>query len=171
MSTEFDDLKMPAINPGGKSAAIVETGLSPKEFEKLVAEAFALVPEKFSTKVSNVGLLIEDEPSDEVLRENNVPKGHTLYGLYRGVPLTARGDSYGAGATLPDTITVFRMPILEAAAHEAGVEVEWGAPTEPMRRRIRAIVRDVIWHEIAHHFGMDELSVGEREEAGTNEFK
>ncbi len=145
--------------------------MTPQEFEKVVAAAFELVPEKFRAKVSNVALLIEEAPSDAVLRENNVSEGHTLFGLYRGIPTTERGDSYGVGATLPDTITIFRTPILEAAAHEAGVEVEWGAPTEPMKRRIRTIVRDTIWHEIAHHFGMDELEIGAREDTGTNEFK
>lgn len=148
--------------------------MTPKDFETLVSEAFALVPEKFRTKVTNVALLVEDEPSSEVLKENNIPEGRTLFGLYRGVPQTARGDSYGVGATLPDTITIYRLPIMRSAANEAGVGalIEWGeVVTEPMRKRIRVIVRDTLWHEIAHHFGMDEFEVGEREAAGTNEFK
>ena len=145
--------------------------MTKKEFEAVVAEAFELVPEKFRAKVKNVALLVEDEPSAEALRENNVPPGHTLFGLYKGIPNTERGDGYGVGATLPDTITIFHNPIMHAAAHEAGVEVEWGEPTEPMRKRIRAIVRDTVWHEIAHYFGMDEFEVGEREDEGTNDFK
>ena len=44
-----------------------------KEFEKLVAEAFEMVPENFRAKVKNVALLIEEEPSAETLRENNIP--------------------------------------------------------------------------------------------------
>ncbi len=148
--------------------------MPPKEFEALVADAFMAVPEKFRAKVKNIALLVEDDPSPETLKENNVAEGHTLFGLYRGTPQTERGDGYGVGATLPDTITVFRNPIIEAAAYEAGVGplMAWGElPTEPMKKRIKVIVRDTIWHEIAHYFGMDEFSVSEREEMETNEFE
>lgn len=158
MNDDIDDIQMPAMNPGGKSAALVEDGLSPKEFEKIVADAFLLVPEKFSSKVSASAIVIEDAPSDAVLREQNVPENYTLFGLYKS---TETGDG----------VVIFRNPVLHAAAHEAGVEVEWGAPTEPMKRRLRTIVRDIIWHEIARHFDMDEFEIGAREEATTNEFK
>lgn len=149
-------------------------GMTPQEFEKIVADAYQLVPENVRSKVSNAALLIEDEPSDELRKENNLRKGQTLFGLYRGVPKTERGDGYGVGATLPDTITIFRNPIIAAAADESGVGelIQWGEEmTEPLKRRVRAIVRDTIWHEIAHHFGMEEFAVGEREEEGTNKFK
>lgn len=162
-----------AMNPGGKSAALGQGGVSQKEFEKIVADAFALVPEKFTAKVKNVALLIEDDPTEETLRESSVPAGHTLLGLYRGIPQTERGDSYGVGATLPDTITIFKNPVIRKAAEDSGVGelMEWGElPTEPMKKHIRSIVRDTIWHEIAHHFGMDEFEIGQREETGTNEF-
>ena len=163
-----------AASPSGKSAAAKLGGMPRKEFEELVADAFLLVPEKFRSKVKNVALLVDDEPDAETLKENNVPEGYTLFGLYRGIPLTERGDGYGVGGTLPDTITIFRNPIMEAAADEAGVGdlIAWGEePTESMKKRIRTIIRDTIWHEIAHFFGMDEFDVGEREEEGTNEFK
>ena len=162
------------MNPGGKSAALAQGGLSAKEFEKIVTDAFALVPEKFSAKVQNLALLVEDEPTAEMLQENNTPEGSTLLGLYRGIPQTERGDSYGIGATMPDTITLFKNPIIRKAAHDSGVGelVAWGElPTEPLKKYIRTIVRDTIWHEIAHHFGMDEFEIGEREATETNEFK
>lgn len=148
--------------------------MTPKEFEAVVADAFQLVPENIRSKVKNVALLIEDEPSDEARKENNLAENETLLGLYHGVPQTERGDGYGMGATLPDTITIFRKPIIEKAADESGVGelVAWGEMmTEPMKKRVRAIVRDTIWHEIAHHFGMEEFAVEAREEGGTNEFK
>ncbi len=148
--------------------------MTPKEFEALVADAFALIPEKFRDKVKNVALLIEDEPSDKVKKEQNLGPRDTLLGLYHGVPQTERGDGYGVGATMPDTITVYRVPILEKAAHESGVGelVKWGEMmTEPMKRRVRAIVRDTIWHEIAHYFGMDEYEIAAREDGETNQYK
>ena len=140
----------------------------------MVADAFDHVPDKFKNKVKNVALLIEDEPSAEVLREHSVPEGGTLLGLYKGVPLAERGDGYGVGMTMPDSITIFRGPIVRMAAEESGVGelIAWGEePTEPMKKRIKRIIRDTMWHEIAHYFGMDEFDVEEREEAGTNEYK
>lgn len=116
-----------------------------EEFEKLVAEALANVPEKFASKLKNVAILIED-----------TSKGGNLLGLYHGVPMTARGDLYGVGATLPDTITLYRLPILAEAA-DAGVPVA-------------EIVRETVWHEIAHYFGFDEHAVNEREDEGTNRY-
>ncbi len=137
----------------------------------MVAEAFQMIPEKFRDKVKNVALLIEDEPSEAMRKSEKLKPNETLLGLYHGVPNTERGDAYGVGMTLPDTITIFRNPILHAAAAEVNATFDWGPPTEPMKRRIRDIIRDTIWHEIAHYFGMDEYEVDEREIAGTNEFK
>lgn len=148
--------------------------MPPKEFETLVTDAFALVPEKFRAKVKNVALLVEEEPNDETRKENNLGPEDTLLGLYRGTPRSERGEGYGVGPTMPDTITVYRLPVLEKAAHESGVGelVAWGEMmTEPMKRRVRNIVRDTIWHEIAHYFGMDEYEIAAREEEGTNEYK
>ena len=105
------------------------------EFERLVGEAYEQVPEKFRAQVKNVALLIEDEPSAEDLKENGVPEGGTLLGLYKGIPLSERGDGYGVGMTMPDTITVYMKPIIRMAADGAGVGelIAWGEePTEPM---------------------------------------
>jgi predicted Zn-dependent protease with MMP-like domain len=165
-----DDIPAPRAMPGGKSA-VLGSGMSNKEFDELVAEAFEAIPESFRSKVKNVALLIDDEPSEEVRTSEHLKPNETLLGLYHGIPNTARGDLYGVGMTLPDTITVYRKPILEAAAAEVGATFDWGPPTDPMKRRIRAIVRDTIWHEIAHYFGMDEYEVDARETEGTNEFK
>ncbi|MBI3573876.1 metallopeptidase family protein [Candidatus Kaiserbacteria bacterium] len=169
--SEFNDLPPgAAMSPGGKSAALGK-GMPNKEFDALVAEAFEMIPEKFRDKVKNVGLLVDDEPSDEVRKSENLKPNQTLLGLYHGIPATERGDGYGVGMTLPDTITVYRKPILKAAAAEVGATFDWGPPTERMKHRIRDIIRDTIWHEIAHYFGMDEYEVDAREVEGTNEFK
>lgn len=119
------------------------------EFEKLVREGYLLIPEKSRERVQNVALLIEDEPSREVREREGLGAGETLLGLYQGIPATARGDSYGVGPTLPDTITLFQLPI-EEAAREDGED-------------IRKVIAETIWHEYAHHFGMDEDEVRLRE--------
>lgn len=119
-------------------------------FEKLVEEGFLLIPEKFRDRIRNVALLVEDEPSEEVRRLEDLGEWETLLGLYQGIPNTARGDTYGMGPTLPDTITLFQLPI-EEAAREDGEDV-------------RNVIAETIWHEYAHYFGMDEDEVRFREE-------
>ena len=121
-----------------------------KEFEKLVQEGFLLIPEKFRAKIKNVALLVEDEPREEIRRQEGLKKDETLLGLYQGIPATARGDTYGIGPTLSDTITLFRVPI-EKAARKDGED-------------IRTVVAETIWHEYAHYFGMDEDEVRFRED-------
>ena len=124
-----------------------------EEFEKLVAEEFPnAIPEKFRGKIKNVAFLVEDMPSAEVRQAERLGPNHTLLGYYRGIPHTARGDSYGVGNTLPDTITLYQTPIeIEATVLGGGEE------------NIRKVVRDTIWHEVAHHFGMGEQEVRRRE--------
>ena len=121
-----------------------------EEFEKLVQEGFLLIPEKFRTKIKNVALLVEDEPSEEIRAQEELEEGETLLGLYQGIPNTARGDSYGVGETIPDTITLYRLPIEEAACEDV--------------EDIRKVIAETIWHEYAHYFGMNEDEVQLREE-------
>lgn len=126
-------------------------------FKKLVADVLAKVPEKFTRLLENVAILIEDAPSDAVLQEHGlVPGRGTLLGLYHGVPRTERGVDYGVGEVLPDTITLYRLPILDAALHE--------------QKDVSQVVYETLWHEIAHYMGFDEHAVARREEEGTNRY-
>lgn len=129
--------------------ALNDYDMSPEAFESLVAEiGFSPVPERFRKLISNVALIVEDDVSAETRANMAVPDDATLLGLYHGLPLAARGENYGFGQ-LPDTITLYREPILDAA-YEDGV---------PVRR----VVEETIWHEVAHHFGLDEDEVEKRE--------
>lgn len=119
------------------------------EFEKLAQEGFLLLPEKVRERIQNVALLIEDEPSDEVREREGLEEEETLLGLYHGIPATERGDSYGVGPTMPDTITLYKLPIEEAAAED--------------KKDIRAVIAETVWHEYAHYFGMEEDEIQFRE--------
>ena len=136
-----------------------------KEFEKLVAEGYEQLPQWVREKIKNVALLVENEPSQEDREENGLSDDETLLGLYKGVPLSARGDMYGVGMTLPDTITLYQLPIEEAAEEEL---TTYETVSNDLRNRytevVRKVVADTIWHEFAHHFGMDENEVRERED-------
>ena len=139
-----------------------------KEFEKLVSEGFERLPQWVREKIKNVALLIEDEPSREDREAEGLGEDETLLGLYKGVPLTARGQEYVVGATLPDTITLYQLPIEDAAAEELSTyEVDNSNAIDPVGRyedEIQKVVTETIWHEFAHHFGMDEHEVREREQ-------
>lgn len=131
-----------------------------REFEQVAAEEWDAVPERFKRELENVALLVEDAPDAATLTEEGLEDGDTLLGLYRGIPRTERGEGYGVGPTLPDTITLYRLPILEEALESAD------SPSDA----IRAVVRETIWHEIGHYFGHGDEALHEREDEGTNRF-
>ena len=128
------------------------------EFEKLVAEGFERLPQWVRKKIKNVALLVESELSQEDREAEGLAGDETLLGLYKGIPLAARGEQYGVGPTMPDTITLYQKPIEEAAREDS--------------KDVRDVVAETIWHEFAHHFGMGEGEVREREiKRGTGEFR
>ena len=104
--------------------------MSEEEFEDAVADGLDALPEELTRMMSNVVVLVEDEP----------PEGEDdLLGLYEGIPLTERGEFYSA--VLPDRIYVFREPTLAICrTYEEVVEQ----------------VHITVVHEIAHHFGIDD---------------
>jgi predicted Zn-dependent protease with MMP-like domain len=99
-------------------------------FEDLVDDAVASLPDDLRAFMSNVAVVVEDEP----------PAGLPLLGLYQGVPLTSRTSSYAA--VPPDKITIYRGPLERLTG---------GDP-----ERLRGQVRRVVLHEIAHHFGISD---------------
>ena len=106
------------------------------DFAKLVEEGLALIPDELRAHVSNVQIVIADEPNAELLAELGIPANETIYGLYSGTPLTERTSEYSA---LPDCITIYRRPLLADFPDPATLR--------------REVARTVI-HELAHHFGI-----------------
>src|SRR3989344_6597306 len=88
------------------------------EFEQLVAEGFEHLPQWVREKIKNVALLVEDEPSEEDRKAQGLGEDETLLGLYKGIPLSERGENYGVGMTMPDTITLYKLPIEQAATED-----------------------------------------------------
>jgi predicted Zn-dependent protease with MMP-like domain len=110
-------------------------------FEELVQEALDSIPDELWDSIDNLGIVVEEWPTRAQLESIGVQPGHTLFGLYEGVPLTGRSHHYGL--VTPDKITIFRGPIVRA--YPPGDE-----------DAIRAQVRRTVLHEIAHHFGIDD---------------
>lgn len=120
--------------------------VSDQEFEALIADAMDALADTYARDMNNVAITWAYEPTPEQLKRNNVPVSQTLLGLYEGIPLPARGAGYNL--VLPDKITIFKHPIERMTTS---------------LEELRAQVRETLWHEIAHHFGLghgriDELS-------------
>ena len=99
-------------------------------FAESVQEALNSLPRDLRGALSNVEIVVEDEP----------PDGQRLLGLYRGIPLTRRSSAYAG--VLPDKITLYRGPIERLSGSD--------------RERLRNEIRHVVLHEIAHHFGISD---------------
>ena len=102
--------------------------VSEERFEELVADGLDAVPDEIARLMDNVVVVVEDGRRPD------------LMGLYEGVPLTERDESYGLMA-MPDRITIFRRAIVAACHTEAEVVRE---------------VRTTVIHEVGHHFGIDD---------------
>jgi len=118
-----------------------------KEFERRVADALATIPREFRDAMHNIAIVVEDEPSEELLDEMEIEPPDTLFGLYQGVPLTERTSSYGN--TLPDRVLIFRGPHERETADEEDLIV---------------CIGETLIHEIGHYFGLSEEEIEEIEE-------
>ena len=117
-------------------------------FERLLVEAVALIPKRFRREIKNLALVVEDEPSPELLEEMEIEPPDTLYGLYQGTPLTERTWQYGN--TLPDRITLFQEAIEADAADDED--------------EIVVAIGETLIHELGHYFGMSEEQIMDIEE-------
>ena len=118
--------------------------LTREQFEQLVKKGIDSIDEKFLQRLKNVEIIIEDDPTPFQIEKLKL-RGALLFGLYEGVPQIKRE---GYGQVLPDKITIFKNSIEQVY---------------PDPEDIKKAVRDTVWHEIAHHFGMDEKQVREAE--------
>lgn len=110
------------------------TEVSTERFEELVASALDELPPRFGKAMANVAVLVEDIH----------PHNPGLLGLYHGVALTNRTSHYSG--VLPDTITIYRLPILRICRTE-----------EEVTRQVAVTVV----HEVGHHFGLDDATLHE----------
>ena len=116
-------------------------------FERLVGEALATIPRRFRDAMANLAIVVEDEPSADLLEEMEIEPPDTLLGLYQGTPLTERRWDYGN--TLPDRILLFQGP------HERDSEDE---------DDLVVAIGETLIHEVGHYFGLSEEEIEEIEE-------
>ena len=121
--------------------------MTKERFTQLVEEALAGIPRRFRDAMTNVAVVVEDEPSPDVLDDMDMEPGDTLFGLYHGTPLTQRDSGYGN--TLPDRISIYQLPIEDACEDEED---------------IRQCIAETVIHEFGHYFGLSEEEIEDIEE-------
>ena len=113
-------------------------------FEELVEEAVASIPDVFLEMLDWVAIVVEDWPDRETMRLARVEVSHyQLLGFDQGIPKTGRNSGYNRA---PYRISIYRRPI------EAQCRSE---------QELREMVRRVVLHELAHHFGIDDSRLHE----------
>jgi acetylglutamate kinase len=116
---------------------------------EMAEHALAAIPEPLRDLVRGTAILVEDVADDETLREMGIESPWELTGLYQGVPMTVK--SVGDVAREPDRILLYREPIL----------LEWIETGEDLFR----LVRNVLIHEIGHHFGLSDEDIARLEDS------
>ena len=117
---------------------------------ELAETALSAIPEQLRNLVGGTVMAVDEAPDDEILAEMGMESPWELTGLYRGTPLTQK--SVLDLPAEPDTIVLFREPIL----------LEWIETGEDLFR----LVRNVLIHEIGHHFGLTDADISRLEDEG-----
>lgn len=118
--------------------------LSANEFVELVRQALADIPAPFAAYLEEVFIDVEEVPGPEACKEGDVDDPRDLLGLYEGTPLTERGVENPA--QLPDRIILYQRNIERICRN---------------RREIIHEIRKTVFHEVGHHFGLDEDDLAE----------
>ena len=108
------------------------------EFESVVDEVLASLPEWVVERIDNLRITVEEWPN----RDQDASR--SILGVYEGISLLERAGDYSG--FLPDRIVVFRGPHLALSLSDSG---------------LRAEIRTTVLHEIAHHLGIDDARLRE----------
>jgi acetylglutamate kinase len=122
---------------------VFTTPPSAGELAALADRALAAIPAALLRHVRDVGIAVEEMADDATLDEMGIESAWDLTGLYRGTPLPLR--SVEDSGRSPDMISLYRQPIL----------LEWVETGVDLYR----LVRNVVIHEIAHHFGFSDAEI------------
>ena len=115
----------------------------PDTIATLAERALNAIPPRLRDHITNLAIAVEEEADDDTLAEMGFETPWELTGLYRGTPLGER--SVADVARAPDLIILYRLPIL----------LEWIEEGEDLYR----LVRNVVIHEVAHHFGFTDAEI------------
>ena len=120
------------------------------DIEAMAQETYDSLPEAFRTQTGNVVIQVTDFPDAETMTALGVDNEFELLGLYRGISLDQQ--SVLDAPDEMDMIFLYRRPILDY----------WCETGDPLA----AIVRNVLIHEIGHHFGLSDADMEVIEHGG-----
>jgi predicted Zn-dependent protease with MMP-like domain len=118
--------------------------LSAREFEAVVQQALTDIPERLARYLQDVCVDIERMPSRDDLEAAGIEDPEELLGMYHGTPLTERGLEQDMH--LPDRITIYQRNLERLCDNREELILE---------------IRLTVFHEIGHHFGLDEDELAE----------
>lgn len=113
-----------------------------EQFDGLITEVMDELPKSYIENMKNVSIVIADDPTPAQREKLKLHCNETLFGLYEGIPLTRRGAGYNL--VLPDKITLFKGPM------------QWSSTS---LGQFREQLKRTLWHEIAHHYGLDHARI------------
>jgi predicted Zn-dependent protease with MMP-like domain len=117
-----------------------DTAPDAAHIEAIAAAAFAAIPDELRKNVTNVPIRVEEFPDEEILADLGIESPFDLLGIYHGIDLTQKSI-----ANVPhgvDIIVLYRRPILDFWVENDVV--------------LGDLVRNVLIHEIGHHFGFSD---------------
>ena len=130
--------------PARPVRSVVMHVIDREEFEALMREAVAELPQGFRERIENVLFLVEDRASADDVESTGTASRGTLLGVYRGVPLTKRSSGYNLA--VPDVIVIFQQPLQRMARDAA---------------HLQELVEHAVRHEVAHYFGISDRRLRE----------
>jgi predicted Zn-dependent protease with MMP-like domain len=108
--------------------------ISEDALEKFAADALAELPSDVRARLENVPILIDDLPSDALIRDGTDPRS---LGLFQGTPMPEGGDL---------AATVTHILLFKTNLERASIDLD----------QLAEEVRTTVLHETAHYFGLDE---------------
>lgn len=116
-----------------------------KRLERLVRQALEELPDFVKEKINDVNVVVQEEPSSEIIDEFLDDPDEEIFGLYEGD--TVSGPSFFDTPRIGgETILIFRGPLLRYCRS---------------RKEVVEEIRDTVIHEVAHHFGIDDRRLHE----------
>ena len=118
-------------------------------FAELMEAAYAAIPDNYREACTGLAIRAQDLPTDDVMAALQLSDPYQLLGLYHGINLAQKSVHDLQG--LPDTVYLYRLPILAYAA----------ATGHP----VATVIEHVLIHEIGHHFGFSDADMAAIEAA------
>ena len=113
------------------------------DLEELAQRALDTIPRRLKRHLGPVVIRVEEFPDEETEQAMGLESPFDILGLYRGVALPHKSVSDPRPNI--DMVFLYRRPILDY----------WCEPGEDLEH----IVRNVLIHEIGHHFGFSDADM------------